>query len=210
MSAENKNYRSIEHIRSKVLRQGGFNEYLQSITTGTARNYRKFLIEYVNEYEKGDKNKLKLISQLVKNRKDTSGLKEQFDSILNRIKLNCLDSNYIDTAEDLEFLLFISLVDIKNKEKIKLSYIDIDFIECSGIIKILIKGKAVSIIISELELFKKMFESKDKLSNEIIFKPNSFIKLIENQFIRSGFEYDKDWKELKNIIKTYFIKSIVG
>lgn len=207
MTVVSSSYRSVEHISNKVKEMGGFEEYLKSITPSTTRNYKKYLIDYVKTHESNSVYLINKIREASVVKDDSSNLRKQLVSIFNRIKINSMDSDVINIAEDLEFLIFIALIDEKNKEKIKLKNTDISFEEKNETIIISVKNEKKYIITNQLDLFKKALLSNSKKYGSFnLFKTNSFIKLLETQFLRSGFEYSRDLKSLKSYIKLHYVK----
>lgn len=208
MNAKITNYRNTEHIAKKVQDTGSFTDYIKSITPGTARNYQKFLVDYVNKYENGNPRYHKLIRESLIT-KVNYDLKKQVETIFKRISEKSIDSKMINIIEDLEFIIFIALINEKNKDKLNLNYEDITYLEKNNTTKILLKGEQKYIVISENALFKKALDSIKGLKDQKIFQTNSFVKLIENQFLSSGFKFSRDIKSFKDHIKVHYVKQSI-
>lgn len=208
MNVKKINYRNVEHIAKKVKKIGNFQEYIKSISPSTARNYRKYLVEYVNTYENGNVKFHKLIRESLINRINYD-LKKQIETIFKRIDEKAVDSKIINIIEDLEFILFVALINEKNKDKLNLKYEDISYLEKNNTTKIILKGEQKYIVISENALFKKALDSIKELKGQKIFNTNSFVKLIENQFLSSGYKFSRDLKSFKDHIKVHYVKQSI-
>lgn len=208
MVVEKNQYRSVEHIKTKVTQYGGFENYINSLQTTTKRNYKKFLKEYVVMYENSNKKYLELIdNKKIKN--SNNELNENIDSIIKRINDNSKDSDFINIFEDLEFLMYLILVDETNKEKSKLTKSDISFKLNNNTIEVYIYDEQKYILTKYIELFSKAFKSLSVLNSSLLFKGNSFNKLMENQFLNSGLEYKRDLKNFRETVKIHIVKKSI-
>ena len=63
--------------------------------------------------------------------------------------------------------------------------------------------------VQALFVIKKAFDSVKGLKEQKIFQTNSFVKLIENQFLSSGFRFSRDLKSFKDHIKVHYVKQSI-
>lgn len=209
VQSSNNKYRNLEYISTKISKFSNFQEYLNSISVNTAKNYKIPLEEFIdkkvdinlkNEYRK-------ILSKKISNIFNNSfqNISDRLNMILDEIENIYLSKDMILTKEDIVFLL--SLISVSSRISLKELIIEklIKIEESKEVLIINIKNEKKYIIKKRIELFKKVFTSMSKIDESKLVS-----KKTENQIIDKYFYPKNNYNEkisiltLRKVLDFYF------
>mgnify|MGYP003398178297 FL=1 len=212
----NSKYRSLDYISKKIKKFPNFEEYLNSITVNTAKNYKLPIEEYIDTLSD-----IKLKAQYKKlfNKKitnifgdDFKETDEQLIFIFDELEAVYENQNEIISSDDLIFILSLTCLGMKkNLKDIVSSNIENSEENKSFILNILKNNKTEKYLIKKrCNLFAKAFNTLYKLNDtEFLFKTPSN-EIIQKYFFQKN-NYEKiNILTLKKILELYISKTLKG
>lgn len=212
----NSKYRSLDYISKKIKKFPNFEEYLNSITVNTAKNYKLPIEEYIDTLSD-----IKLKAQYKKlfNKKitnifgdDFKETDEQLIFIFDELEAVYENQNEIISSDDLIFILSLTCLGMKkNLKDIVSSNIENSEENKSFILNILKNNKTEKYLIKKrCNLLAKAFNTLYKLNDtEFLFKTPSN-EIIQKYFFQKN-NYEKiNILTLKKILELYISKTLKG
>jgi len=212
MSAVNK-YRTVTYVKEQIFKHGSVENYLNNISSGTARNYKTKIIEVLSEYKNKDKF-IKILDKKIDSSFDKDSIENNLQLIINKIEENT-NNDYIVIEEDFHFLLFLLCSSLINKEIEELKKEDISFKIFENNIEISFNNsnsKSKYLIIENIDLYKKLINTFNKKDGNKVFNDienNYFINIIRNKFSLLGINYIGGVSKIKKIAKKKIIKKTI-
>ena len=212
----NSKYRSLDYISKKIKKFPNFEEYLNSITVNTAKNYKLPIEEYIDTISDI---KLKAQHKKLFNKKitnifgdDFKETDEQLIFIFDELEAVYENQNEIISSDDLIFILSLTCLGMKkNLKDIVSSNIENSEENKSFILNILKNNKTEKYLIKKrCNLFAKAFNTLYKLNDtEFLFKTPS------NEIIQKYFFHKNNYEKiniltLKKILELYISKTLKG
>ena len=205
----NSKYRSLDYISKKIKKFPNFEEYLNSITVNTAKNYKLPIEEYIDTLSDI---KLKAQHKKLFNKKitnifgdDFKETDEQLIFIFDELEAVYENQNEIISSDDLIFILSLTCLGMKkNLKDIVSSNIENSEENKSFILNILKNNKTEKYLIKKrCNLFAKAFNTLYKLNDtEFLFKTPSN-EIIQKYFFQKN-NYEKiNILTLKKILELY-------
>ena len=215
-AAINSKYRSLDYISKKIKKFPNFEEYLNSITVNTAKNYKLPIEEYIDTLSDI---KLKAQHKKLFNKKitnifgdDFKETDEQLIFIFDELEAVYENQNEIISSDDLIFILSLTCLGMKkNLKDIVSSNIENSEENKSFILNILKNNKKEKYLIKKrCNLFAKAFNTLYKLNDtEFLFKTPSN-EIIQKYFFQKN-NYEKiNILTLKKILELYISKTLKG
>ncbi len=212
----NSKYRSLDYISKKIKKFPNFEEYLNSITVNTAKNYKLPIEEYIDTISDI---KLKAQHKKLFNKKitnifgdDFKETDEQLIFIFDELEAVYENQNEIISSDDLIFILSLTCLGMKkNLKDIVSSNIENSEENKSFILNILKNNKTEKYLIKKrCNLFAKAFNTLYKLNDtEFLFKTPSN-EIIQKYFFQKN-NYEKiNVLTLKKILELYISKTLKG
>lgn len=212
----NSKYRSLDYISKKIKKFPNFEEYLNSITVNTAKNYKLPIEEYIDTLPDI---KLKAQHKKLFNKKitnifgdDFKETDEQLILIFDELEAVYENQNEIISSDDLIFILSLTCLGTKkNLKDIVSSNIENSEENKSFILNILKNNKTEKYLIKKrCNLFAKAFNTLYKLNDiEFLFKTPSN-EIIQKYFFQKN-NYEKiNILTLKKILELYISKTLKG
>ena len=212
----NSKYRSLDYISKKIKKFPNFEEYLNSITVNTAKNYKLPIEEYIDTLSDI---KLKAQNKKLFNKKitnifgdDFKETDEQLIFIFDELEAVYENQNEIISSDDLIFILSLTCLGMKkNLKDIVSSNIENSEENKSFILNILKNNKTEKYLIKKrCNLFAKAFNTLYKLNDtEFLFKTPSN-EIIQKYFFQKN-NYEKiNILTLKKILELYISKTLKG
>lgn len=212
----NSKYRSLDYISKKIKKFPNFEEYLNSITVNTAKNYKLPIEEYIDTLSDI---KLKAQHKKLFNKKitnifgdDFKETDEQLIFIFDELEAVYENQNEIISSDDLIFILSLTCLGTKkNLKDIVSSNIENSEENKSFILNILKNNKTEKYLIKKrCNLFAKAFNTLYKLNDiEFLFKTPSN-EIIQKYFFQKN-NYEKiNILTLKKILELYISKTLKG
>ena len=212
----NSKYRSLDYISKKIKKFPNFEEYLNSITVNTAKNYKLPIEEYIDTISDI---KLKAQHKKLFNKKitnifgdDFKETDEQLIFIFDELETVYENQNEIISSDDLIFILSLTCLGMKkNLKDIVSSNIENSEENKSFILNILKNNKTEKYLIKKrCNLFAKAFNTLYKLNDtEFLFKTPSN-EIIQKYFFQKN-NYEKiNILTLKKILELYISKTLKG
>mgnify|MGYP003493977980 FL=1 len=212
----NSKYRSLDYISKKIKKFPNFEEYLNSITVNTAKNYKLPIEEYIDTISDI---KLKAQHKKLFNKKitnifgdDFKETDEQLIFIFDELEAVYENQNEIISSDDLIFILSLTCLGMKkNLKDIVSSNIENSEENKSFILNILKNNKTEKYLIKKRwNLFAKAFNTLYKLNDtEFLFKTPSN-EIIQKYFFQKN-NYEKiNILTLKKILELYISKTLKG
>lgn len=212
----NSKYRSLDYISKKIKKFPNFEEYLNSITVNTAKNYKLPIEEYIDTLSDI---KLKAQHKKLFNKKitnifgdDFKETDEQLIFIFDELEAVYENQNEIISSDDLIFILSLTCLGMKkNLKDIVSSNIENSEENKSFILNILKNNKTEKYLIKKrCNLFAKAFNTLYKLNDtEFLFKTPSN-EIIQKYFFQKN-NYEKiNILTLKKILELYISKTLKG
>lgn len=212
----NSKYRSLDYISKKIKKFPNFEEYLNSITVNTAKNYKLPIEEYIDTISDI---KLKAQHKKLFNKKitnifgdDFKETDEQLIFIFDELEAVYENQNEIISSDDLIFILSLTCLGTKkNLKDIVSSNIENSEENKSFILNILKNNKTEKYLIKKrCNLFAKAFNTLYKLNDtEFLFKTPSN-EIIQKYFFQKN-NYEKiNILTLKKILELYISKTLKG
>ena len=212
----NSKYRSLDYISKKIKKFPNFEEYLNSITVNTAKNYKLPIEEYIDTLSDI---KLKAQHKKLFNKKitnifgdDFKETDEQLIFIFDELEAVYENQNEIISSDDLIFILSLTCLGMKkNLKDIVSSNIENSEENKSFILNILKNNKTEKYLIKKrCNLFAKAFKTLYKLNDtEFLFKTPSN-EIIQKYFFQKN-NYEKiNILTLKKILELYISKTLKG
>jgi hypothetical protein len=212
----NSKYRSLDYISKKIKKFPNFEEYLNSITVNTAKNYKLPIEEYIDTISDI---KLKAQHKKLFNKKitnifgdDFKETDEQLIFIFDELEAVYENQNEIISSDDLIFILSLTCLGMKkNLKDIVSSNIENSEENKSFILNILKNNKTEKYLIKKrCNLFAKAFNTLYKLNDtEFLFKTPSN-EIIQKYFFQKN-NYEKiNILTLKKILELYISKTLKG
>lgn len=212
----NSKYRSLDYISKKIKKFPNFEEYLNSITVNTAKNYKLPIEEYIDTLSDI---KLKAQHKKLFNKKitnifgdDFKETDEQLILIFDELEAVYENQNEIISSDDLIFILSLTCLGTKkNLKDIVSSNIENSEENKSFILNILKNNKTEKYLIKKrCNLFAKAFNTLYKLNDiEFLFKTPSN-EIIQKYFFQKN-NYEKiNILTLKKILELYISKTLKG
>lgn len=212
----NSKYRSLDYISKKIKKFPNFEEYLNSITVNTAKNYKLPIEEYIDTISDI---KLKAQHKKLFNKKitnifgdDFKETDEQLIFIFDELEAVYENQNEIISSDDLIFILSLTCLGMKkNLKDIVSSNIENSEENKSFILNILKNNKTEKYLIKKrCNLFAKAFNTLYKLNDtEFLFKTPSN-EIIQKYFFQKN-NYEKiNILTLKKILELYVSKTLKG
>lgn len=212
----NSKYRSLDYISKKIKKFPNFEEYLNSITVNTAKNYKLPIEEYIDTISDI---KLKAQHKKLFNKKitnifgdDFKETDEQLIFIFDELEAVYENQNEIISSDDLIFILSLTCLGMKkNLKDIVSSNIENSGENKSFILNILKNNKTEKYLIKKrCNLFAKAFNTLYKLNDtEFLFKTPSN-EIIQKYFFQKN-NYEKiNILTLKKILELYISKTLKG
>lgn len=211
MNAQNGNnkYRNLEYISNKVSTFANFQEYLNSISVNTAKNYKKPLEEFINKKVKSSLKEeyKKILNKKISNIFNNSfqNINERLNIIIDEIENIYLSKNEILSKEDIVFLL--SLISVSSRISLKelISEKSIQIEESQDVLIINIKNEKRYIIKKRIELFKKVFTSINKVDSSKLVSRKSENQIIDNYFYpKNNYNEKISILTLRRVLDFYF------
>ena len=210
----NSKYRSLDYISKKIKKFPNFEEYLNSITVNTAKNYKLPIEEYIDTISDI---KLKAQHKKLFNKKitnifgdDFKETDEQLIFIFDELEAVYENQNEIISSDDLIFILSLTCLGMKkNLKDIVSSNIENSEENKSFILNILKNNKTEKYLIKKrCNLFAKAFNTLYKLNDtEFLFKTPSN-EIIQKYFFQKN-NYEKiNILTLKKILELHISKSL--
>lgn len=211
MSAVNK-YRTVTYVKEQITKHGSVENYLNNISSGTARNYKTKIIEVLSEYKNKDKF-IKILDKKIDSSFDKDSIENNLQLIINKIEENT-NNDYVVIEEDFNFLLFLLCSSLLNKEIEELKKEDISFKIFENNIEISLNNNSNSkyLIIENIDLYKKLINTFNKKDGNKVFNDienNYFINIIRNKFNLLGINYIGGVSKIKKIAKKKIIKKTI-
>lgn len=211
MSAVNK-YRTVTYVKEQIIKHGSVENYLNNISSGTARNYKTKIIEVLSEYKNKDKF-IKILDKKIDSSFDKDSIENNLQLIINKIEENT-NNDYVVIEEDFNFLLFLLCSSLLNKEIEELKKEDISFKIFENNIEISLNNNSNSkyLIIENIDLYKKLINTFNKKDGNKVFNDienNYFINIIRNKFNLLGINYIGGVSKIKKIAKKKIIKKTI-
>ena len=212
----NSKYRSLDYISKKIKKFPNFEEYLNSITVNTAKNYKLPIEEYIDTLSdiKLKAQKKKLFNKKITNifGDDFKETDEQLIFIFDELEAVYENQNEIISSDDLIFILSLTCLGMKkNLKDIVSSNIENSEENKSFILNILKNNKTEKYLIKKrCNLFAKAFNTLYKLNDtEFLFKTPSN-EIIQKYFFQKN-NYEKiNILTLKKILELYISKTLKG
>lgn len=212
----NSKYRSLDYISKKIKKFPNFEEYLNSITVNTAKNYKLPIEEYIDTLSDI---KLKAQHKKLFNKKitnifgdDFKETDEQLIFIFDELEAVYENQNEIISSDDLIFILSLTCLGMKkNLKDIVSSNIENSEENKSFILNILKNNKTEKYLIKKrCNLLAKAFNTLYKLNDtEFLFKTPSN-EIIQKYFFQKN-NYEKiNILTLKKILELYISKTLKG
>lgn len=212
----NSKYRSLDYISKKIKKFPNFEEYLNSITVNTAKNYKLPIEEYIDTISDI---KLKAQHKKLFNKKitnifgdDFKETDEQLIFIFDELEAVYENQNEIISSDDLIFILSLTCLGMKkNLKDIVSSNIENSEENKSFILNILKNNKTEKYLIKKrCNLFAKAFSTLYKLNDtEFLFKIPSN-EIIQKYFFQKN-NYEKiNILTLKKILELHISKTLKG
>lgn len=212
----NSKYRSLDYISKKIKKFPNFEEYLNSITVNTAKNYKLPIEEYIDTLSDI---KLKAQHKKLFNKKitnifgdDFKETDEQLIFIFDELEAVYENQNEIISSDDLIFILSLTCLGMKkNLKDIVSSNIENSEENKSFILNILKNNKTEKYLIKKrCNLFAKAFNTLYKLNDtEFLFKTPSN-EIIQKYFFQKN-NYEKiNILTLKKILELHISKTLKG
>ena len=212
----NSKYRSLDYISKKIKKFPNFEEYLNSITVNTAKNYKLPIEEYIDTISDI---KLKAQHKKLFNKKitnifgdDFKETDEQLIFIFDELEAVYENQNEIISSDDLIFILSLTCLGMmKNLKDIVSSNIENSEENKSFILNVLKNNKTEKYLIKKrCNLFAKAFNTLYKLNDtEFLFKTPSN-EIIQKYFFQKN-NYEKiNILTLKKILELYISKTLKG
>ena len=212
----NSKYRSLDYISKKIKKFPNFEEYLNSITVNTAKNYKLPIEEYIDTISDI---KLKAQHKKLFNKKitnifgdDFKETDEQLIFIFDELEAVYENQNEIISSDDLIFILSLTCLGMKkNLKDIVSSNIENSEENKSFILNILKNNKTEKYLIKKrCNLFAKAFNTLYKLNDtEFLFKTPSN-EIIQKYFFQKN-NYEKiNILTLRKILELYISKTLKG
>ena len=212
----NSKYRSLDYISKKIKKFPNFEEYLNSITVNTAKNYKLPIEEYIDTISDI---KLKAQHKKLFNKKitnifgdDFKETDEQLIFIFDELEAVYENQNEIISSDDLIFILSLTCLGTKkNLKDIVSSNIENSEENKSFILNILKNNKTEKYLIKKrCNLFAKAFNTLYKLNDtEFLFKTPSN-EIIQKYFFQKN-NYEKiNILTLKKILELHIAKTLKG
>ena len=212
----NSKYRSLDYISKKIKKFPNFEEYLNSITVNTAKNYKLPIEEYIDTLSDI---KLKAQHKKLFNKKitnifgdDFKETDEQLIFIFDELEAVYENQNEIISSDDLIFILSLTCLGMKkNLKDIVSSNIENSEENKSFILNVLKNNKTEKYLIKKrCNLFAKAFNTLYKLNDtEFLFKTPSN-EIIQKYFFQKN-NYEKiNILTLKKILELYISKTLKG
>ena len=212
----NSKYRSLDYISKKIKKFPNFEEYLNSITVNTAKNYKLPIEEYIDTISDI---KLKAQHKKLFNKKitnifgdDFKETDEQLIFIFDELETVYENQNEIISSDDLIFILSLTCLGMKkNLKDIVSSNIENSEENKSFILNVLKNNKTEKYLIKKrCNLFAKAFNTLYKLNDtEFLFKTPSN-EIIQKYFFQKN-NYEKiNILTLKKILELYISKTLKG
>ena len=212
----NSKYRSLDYISKKIRKFPNFEEYLNSITVNTAKNYKLPIEEYIDTISDI---KLKAQHKKLFNKKitnifgdDFKETDEQLIFIFDELEAVYENQNEIISSDDLIFILSLTCLGMKkNLKDIVSSNIENSEENKSFILNILKNNKTEKYLIKKrCNLFAKAFNTLYKLNDtEFLFKTPSN-EIIQKYFFQKN-NYEKiNILTLRKILELYISKTLKG
>ena len=212
----NSKYRSLDYISKKIKKFPNFEEYLNSITVNTAKNYKLPIEEYIDTLSDI---KLKAQHKKLFNKKitnifgdDFKETDEQLIFIFDELEAVYENQNEIISSDDLIFILSLTCLGMKkNLKDIVSSNIENSEENKSFILNILKNNKTEKYLIKKrCNLFAKAFNTLYKLNDtEFLFKTPSN-EIIQKYFFQKN-NYEKiNILTLRKILELYISKTLKG
>ena len=210
----NSKYRSLDYISKKIKKFPNFEEYLNSITVNTAKNYKLPIEEYIDTLSDI---KLKAQHKKLFNKKITNIFGDDFKETDEQLififdEAVYENQNEIISSDDLIFILSLTCLGMKkNLKDIVSSNIENSEENKSFILNILKNNKTEKYLIKKrCNLFAKAFNTLYKLNDtEFLFKTPSN-EIIQKYFFQKN-NYEKiNILTLKKILELYISKTLKG
>ena len=212
----NSKYRSLDYISKKIKKFPNFEEYLNSITVNTAKNYKLPIEEYIDTISDI---KLKAQHKKLFNKKitnifgdDFKETDEQLIFIFDELEAVYENQNEIISSDDLIFILSLTCLGMKkNLKDIVSSNIENSEENKSFILNVLKNNKTEKYLIKKrCNLFAKAFNTLYKLNDtEFLFKTPSN-EIIQKYFFQKN-NYEKiNILTLKKILELHISKTLKG
>ena len=212
----NSKYRSLDYISKKIKKFPNFEEYLNSITVNTAKNYKLPIEEYIDTISDI---KLKAQHKKLFNKKitnifgdDFKETDEQLIFIFDELEAVYENQNEIISSDDLIFILSLTCLGMKkNLKDIVSSNIENSEENKSFILNILKNNKTEKYLIKKrCNLHAKAFNTLYKLNDtEFLFKTPSN-EIIQKYFFQKN-NYEKiNILTLKKILELHISKTLKG
>lgn len=212
----NSKYRSLDYISKKIKKFPNFEEYLNSITVNTAKNYKLPIEEYIDTISDI---KLKAQHKKLFNKKitnifgdDFKETDEQLIFIFDELEAVYENQNEIISSDDLIFILSLTCLGMKkNLKDIVSSNIENSGENKSFVLNVIKNNKTEKYLIKKrCNLFAKAFNTLYKLNDtEFLFKTPSN-EIIQKYFFQKN-NYEKiNILTLKKILELYISKTLKG
>lgn len=212
----NSKYRSLGYISKKIKKFPNFEEYLNSITVNTAKNYKLPIEEYIDTLSDI---KLKAQHKKLFNKKitnifgdDFKETDEQLIFIFDELEAVYENQNEIISSDDLIFILSLTCLGTKkNLKDIVSSNIENSEENKSFVLNVIKNNKTEKYLIKKrCNLFAKAFNTLYKLNDtEFLFKTPSN-EIIQKYFFQKN-NYEKiNILTLKKILELYISKTLKG
>ena len=212
----NSKYRSLDYISKKIKKFPNFEEYLNSITVNTAKNYKLPIEEYIDTLSDI---KLKAQHKKLFNKKitnifgdDFKETDEQLIFIFDELEAVYENQNEIISSDDLIFILSLTCLGMKkNLKDIVSSNIENSGENKSFVLNVIKNNKTEKYLIKKrCNLFAKAFNTLYKLNDtEFLFKTPSN-EIIQKYFFQKN-NYEKiNILTLKKILELYISKTLKG
>lgn len=218
MNATNStNYRSFEYISEKIKSLASFDEYLSSITIGTARNYKLPIEEYIDGIKEDEEREecKKMFDKKITSvfGEDFKEIDEKLTLILDELETAYSSQKKIISSDDLVFLLMLASLGVKKKFKDFLLTTKIEVQEAKEVVILGLKtnSKIEKFLLRKRQgLFAKAFLTLETQDREGLLVKATTNEVIQKYFFQKN-NYEKiNITTLKKILEFYFSKTLKG
>ncbi|MEV9477565.1 hypothetical protein ACOTVS_11105 [Aliarcobacter butzleri] len=212
MPVQNK-YRSLEVIKKMIIKKGGFETYLQSISISTAKNYKFVLEQFVKESGKFEIYNSLLCDKLKGNvSKDATLIEKDLEKVLKDIEKLHYSLDEIVSKDDFDFMIFLLFSFVPQRIKNKMTKENIKF-EIKGnilLIRILLGNERKEFLVKRnVDLFHKLIKTfKNRKKFEFV-RVEVLRKIIEKKFNKSIYKGLISPKALKTIIEMEYVSKVL-
>lgn len=207
----NSKYRSVEFIENKINSFPSFSDYMDSISIGTAKNYKAPLMSFINNKvnEKQKEEYIRTLNKKIASPYSNNSLKnisEMLESILDDLEYLNKNEEVIISEEDIKFLLSIILLGTKINDDVFNASELIHSCNRSALM-IEIKNNGKHLIRKRIELFKKGLLTLSEIKNKINISKASAEETIQKYFYSKNNFKKINIVPLQKVLELYFSKA---